>query len=119
MNKQTSPLSSMLTQHFGAVLTRPVLLVLTLAMTLGIGHIAMAEKAYLVANNACQCSETTNYNELLPSSHPNNRCASLDTDVSWKNWLTGNSRSSQFHFLDLLELLHGHKSQPTDNATPI
>jgi hypothetical protein len=24
---------------------------------------------------------------------------------SWMSWLTGNSRSSQFHYLDLLELL--------------
>ena len=27
------------------------------------------------------------------------------TNVSWVAWLTGDSRSNQFHYLDLLELL--------------
>lgn len=61
---------------------------------------------------ACVCSPNTSYNNSLPASHPNNRCATQSQDLSWKSWLTGSSRTTQFHFLDLLELLHGHNSQP-------
>ncbi|WP_207234068.1 MULTISPECIES: hypothetical protein [Shewanella] len=61
---------------------------------------------------ACVCDSGTTYNTSLPSSHPNNRCASEVTDLSWGSWLTGNSRSTQFHFIDLIELLHGHEDKP-------
>ncbi|MCL1143550.1 hypothetical protein [Shewanella gaetbuli] len=61
---------------------------------------------------ACACKADVEYNTSLPSSHPNNRCALEDHDVSWKNWITGNSRSNQFHFIDLIELLYGHKDKP-------
>ncbi|MFC3187080.1 hypothetical protein ACFOD0_09285 [Shewanella intestini] len=62
--------------------------------------------------SACDCETNTSYNSTLPSSHPSNRCATQNNDVSWTNWLSGNSRSSQFHFIDLLELIHGHKQKP-------
>ena len=32
-------------------------------------------------------------------------CAKVEEDSSWFSWLTGDSRSAQFHYLDLLELL--------------
>ena len=42
----------------------------------------------------------------LPVSHPQNRCATDQSQgVSWSNWFTGRSSSYQFHFIDLLELL--------------
>jgi hypothetical protein len=42
----------------------------------------------------------------LPVSHPVNRCAADQSQgVSWSEWFTGRSRSYQFHFIDLLELL--------------
>ena len=70
------------------------------------------------STQACACEANVNYNSSLPSSHPNNRCAVQGHDVSWKNWITGNSRSSQFHFIDLIELLYGHKDKPiTDIPT--
>jgi hypothetical protein len=119
MNKQASLFSRMLTSHSGTGFTKPVFAVVTLGITLGLGHLAFAENTALTANNACQCSDSISYNNMLPSSHPNNRCATENTDVSWKNWLTGKSRSSQFHFLDLLELLHGHKSQPNNDSAPL
>lgn len=67
---------------------------------------------------ACACSSDARYNNSLPSSHPNNRCASQAQSLSWKNWLTGKNRSNQFHFVDLLELLHGHQDKPIDDIKP-
>ncbi|NQZ11744.1 MAG: hypothetical protein HRT35_31725 [Algicola sp.] len=32
---------------------------------------------------------------------------------SWLNWLSGGSRSTQFQFIDLFELVHSSKYQPT------
>lgn len=61
---------------------------------------------------ACVCKSDTTFNASLPNNHPANRCATQENDVSWKNWITGNSRSGQFHFIDLIELLHGHKNKP-------
>lgn len=34
--------------------------------------------------------------------------AKSDNDLSWGNWFRGGSRSTQFHFLDLFELLFGN-----------
>jgi hypothetical protein len=67
---------------------------------------------------ACACNSDTRYNSALPSSHPNNRCADQTQTLSWKTWLTGKNRSSQFHFVDLLELLHGHQNKPVDDLKP-
>jgi hypothetical protein len=67
---------------------------------------------------ACVCSQSASYNNALPASHPNNRCATQAQDLSWKTWITGQSRSTQFHFVDLLELLDGHKDKPVDNLNP-
>ena len=67
---------------------------------------------------ACVCDGNASYNTSLPASHPNNRCAQQAENVSWGNWLTGKSRSSQLHFVDLLELLHGHQDSPMDDVTP-
>ena len=67
---------------------------------------------------ACACSSDTRYNNSLPSSHPNNRCANQAQPLSWTTWLTGKNRSSQFHFVDLLELLYGHKDKPIDDMKP-
>ncbi|ATG76398.1 hypothetical protein P4S65_06375 [Pseudoalteromonas sp. B131b] len=32
-------------------------------------------------------------------------CIKIEEDSSWVSWITGDSRSAQFHYLDLLELL--------------
>ncbi|MGL4473848.1 MAG: hypothetical protein ACRCT7_05230 [Shewanella sp.] len=57
---------------------------------------------------------TTELNTSLPSSHPLNRCALVAKPVSWMQWIMGNSRSMQFHFIDLLELMT-KVSPPADN----
>ncbi|EGN75360.1 hypothetical protein A28LD_0973 [Idiomarina sp. A28L] len=37
--------------------------------------------------------------------------------LNWVEWVSGKSRSPQFHFLDLLELLFGNKSnQPSSSG---
>jgi hypothetical protein len=99
----------------GFAFIKPLLALAVLGLTIIATQYSLTAQASLASNNACQCSESASYNALLPSSHPNNRCATENTDVSWKNWLTGKSRSNQFHFLDLLELLHGHKSNTSDD----
>ncbi|QYJ78623.1 hypothetical protein [Shewanella acanthi] len=95
------------------------------AMMLTFTAVVVASLAYgmekLTQNDettACSCSNDVSYNNSLPSSHPNNRCATQAQTLSWKTWLTGKNRSSQFHFVDLLELLHGHKDKPIDDLKP-
>lgn len=41
------------------------------------------------------------------------------SNTTWFGWLTGHSRSVQFHFVDLLELLleHGAPAQPSQEPT--
>lgn len=37
---------------------------------------------------------------------------------SWLNWLSGGSRSTQFQFIDLFELVHSPKYQPSKTGVP-
>jgi hypothetical protein len=69
-------------------------------------------------NLACSYSQENDYNPSLPSSHPNNRCVTQEDDLSWRGWFSGKSRSGQFHFVDLMELLHGHQRKPVDDIAP-
>ncbi|MBV7315635.1 hypothetical protein [Shewanella sp. NIFS-20-20] len=54
--------------------------------------------------SACE-NLSTHIDTSLPTSHPLNRCAIAAQQVSWSQWFSGNSRSMQFHFIDLLELI--------------
>ncbi|GGQ03385.1 hypothetical protein [Shewanella litoralis] len=97
----------------GKFLPTPVYAVFaTSACALLISQVMMANEAETASTKACVCDSNNSYNASLPSSHPANRCAEQSDNVSWGNWVTGNSRSSQFHFIDLLELIHGHKDKP-------
>ena len=58
------------------------------------------------ALQACVCDTNNGYDSSLPASHPKNRCATERQDVSWLGWLTGKNGTSQFHFVDLFELLY-------------
>lgn len=40
-------------------------------------------------------------------------CNAPSEKVTWKTWFAGESRSSQFHFFDLLELLYQSSSSQT------
>ncbi|HLV49141.1 MAG TPA: hypothetical protein VKY35_08785 [Aliidiomarina sp.] len=37
----------------------------------------------------------------------------INHSVTWRTWLQGKSRSTQFHFLDLVELMFGDKVKDT------
>lgn len=93
-----------------------LLAVATLAV--GMTAVNVKDDTQTANSSACECDSNAVYNSALPASHPSNRCAQPSDNVSWINWLTGNSRSSQFHFVDLLELLHGHKTSPMDDINP-
>lgn len=99
-----SYLSTRPVKSVSAMVTTSTLVVLT--------SFAFSSPAKQNTDQACACDANVNYNASLPSSHPVNRCAVKEHDVSWKNWISGNSRSSQFHFIDLIELLYGHKDKP-------
>lgn len=105
------------TEHCVSSIKSAVILA-SVAGTVGIA--ALVVQALSAADNTLSqnCGSVTEYNAKLPSSHPNNRCAVQDDDLSWTNWLSGKSRSGQFHFIDLLELLHGHERKPLDDMTP-
>ena len=112
-------LLSTLLHRYGKLLSKPVYAVFaTSAVALLLSQSIMSDDSDPENSQACVCNDNISYNSNLPSSHPNNRCASQANDVSWRNWITGNSRSSQFHFIDLLELLHGHKDKPLNDIPP-
>lgn len=45
-------------------------------------------------------------------------CRAIAADVSWLAWLSGDSRSKQFHYLDLLELLLREGDDFSGNSPP-
>ncbi|GGB44408.1 hypothetical protein [Shewanella inventionis] len=113
-------LLSKMSNRDGKFLPTPVYAVFaTATLALLISQVLMATENTASNTQACVCDNNNSYNASLPSSHPANRCAEQSNNISWSNWVTGNSRSSQFHFIDLLELLHGHKDKPLqDMPTP-
>jgi len=106
-------LLSKLSDRDGKLLPAPIYAVFaTSAFALLLSQLLMTTETTSANSKACVCDSTTSYNTSLPSSHPTNRCAEQSSDVSWGNWISGNSRSTQFHYIDLLELIHGHKERP-------
>lgn len=76
---------------------------------------AFADAAEKRATNKHRCSLKTDNRQI--KAHKVVCLKSPSTNVSWVAWLTGDSRSNQFHYLDLLELLfrdkRGAKPPPT------
>lgn len=69
----------------------------------------------------CEFQPVTEFNPKLPANHVQNQCARMRDgvlEVSWLSWLAGKSPSFQFHFLDLLELLHGDDSKGDFSQSP-
>lgn len=64
----------------------------------------------------CSNESTASYNTSLPASHSSNPCVRQSKELNWANWFSGRSRSNQLHFVDLLELLYGHKESPLDDV---
>lgn len=73
---------------------------------------------------SCQCDDSAAYNPALPASHPANLCAAgIHSNTTWLGWLQGKSRSTEFHFLDLLELIwqpseSNSRNSPTSPSIP-
>ncbi|GIU45845.1 hypothetical protein [Shewanella colwelliana] len=88
------------------------------AVVVGMTAVGVQNLTDTASNSACVCDGNNSYNSSLPASHPSNRCAQESDNVSWTNWFAGKSRSNQFHFVDLLELLHGHQDSPLSDAKP-
>ena len=71
--------------------------------------------------SVCDFQPASNFNPKLPASHIQNQCARDRegvVEVSWLSWLSGKSPSFQFHFLDLLELLHGDNDKRNFSQSP-
>lgn len=70
-------------------------------------------------NAQCRCAQATerqvvNNNDQTPSG-----CSKdAPRDVSWGAWLVGDSRSTQFHYLDLLELLFRNDEPGAEGEPP-
>ncbi|PYE32364.1 hypothetical protein DFP83_10689 [Idiomarina fontislapidosi] len=76
-----------------------VILTASAAIALSQGPAFVSNQA---ANSTQRCEVILNASELEKSSE---QCQAPSTQVTWANWLRGESRSTQFHFFDLLELL--------------
>ncbi len=65
----------------------------------------------------CRDAKLAVVNPKLPVSHPQNRCAMASTPtISWSSWLRGGE--TNFHYLDLLELLSRFERPETPNNKP-
>ncbi|MFT5234763.1 MAG: hypothetical protein ACI90A_000124 [Shewanella sp.] len=95
---------------------KPAVFLATSAIFIALTAVGTQSFSSSETESACVCSKesTASYNSSLPASHPGNRCARQSKELNWANWFSGNS-SNQLHFVDLLELLHGHTDSPLDD----
>ncbi|MGS0536773.1 hypothetical protein [Pseudoalteromonas sp. SaAl2] len=74
------------------------------AITIGtLSYLSKSDDTF-IATNDCQCSGEHLINNAV-------QCMNTEHASSWMSWITGDSRSAQFHYLDLLELLT-HSDEP-------
>lgn len=79
----------------------------------------IADAAEQRINAQCRCADVNerqivSNNEQTPAS-----CSKeASKNVSWGSWLVGDSRSTQFHYLDLLELLFRNDEPGADGEPP-
>ena len=67
-----------------------------------------------VNHNNIQCTSSS-----LANAHIANACiAKHNANHSWLAWVGGSSRSTQFQFIDLFELLHGDKDKSRKAVIP-
>lgn len=78
------------------------LLITSVSVIIGAASLSSNTEQELSSANTCFHKEQTN-----ATNHSVNRCFQIEEDSSWASWLTGDSRSAQFHYLDFLELLTG------------
>ncbi len=79
----------------------------TIAVLTGIAFLgAMQSPAWQhnASNLTQQCEQIMQSSELPQSA---DMCLAADDAVTWGEWFSGESRSTQFHFLDFFELVFG------------
>jgi hypothetical protein len=87
------------------ILTKLIPFSLALAIAWGSTDLYIAEQK----NNAELASACMAVASNLPRNHSAHPCkVHFQSNQSWLSWLSGNSRSAHFQFLDLVELLHQH-----------
>lgn len=84
---------------FSRLKTRMLTLTAVISLSAGVYSVDYSQE---VVNSTCSCSTNT----LQVNSSLLEQCK-LEAHTSWYAWLTGESSSAQFHYLDLLELLLG------------
>lgn len=75
-----------------------ILIASALSVTAFVSLSSNDEDTFLAAASDCQCNTIT-------VSSSANQCIQTNKETGWFSWITGDSRSAQFHYLDLLELL--------------
>ncbi|WP_404341272.1 hypothetical protein [Pseudoalteromonas mariniglutinosa] len=80
------------------------------ALTIGITSFFFEKEAVITTSLASCQPCTTQANDLKTV-----QCKQAQQDSGWFSWLTGDSRSAQFHYLDLLELLTSHDEQQANH----
>lgn len=73
---------------------------------------APASPVTSVSNSTQQCEQ------LLANAESGNiakQCEAPANSVTWENWVKGESRSAQFHFIDLFELLFSSSDSKPSN----
>lgn len=84
------------------------ILIASAILFIGAFSFASDSEQVLSSVNSCQHQKTVN------------ACIKIEDDSSWFSWVTGDSRSAQFHYLDLLELLTSNEdSKNTSSLKPL
>ncbi|NMR25011.1 hypothetical protein HH219_05475 [Pseudoalteromonas sp. NEC-BIFX-2020_015] len=73
------------------------ILIATVVTTLTVTYFSQNDDVIIAANH---CQNNAEVISVVPV-----HCMHLEQESSWMSWITGDSRSAQFHYLDLLELL--------------
>ncbi|RUO76577.1 hypothetical protein CWI84_11290 [Idiomarina tyrosinivorans] len=77
-----------------------------------ISTVALPSYDLLAMKNSTQrCEDVLKTTETTTASQ---QCTAPAEKISWQSWLTGESRSTQFHFFDLVELLFGDQQSSYD-----
>lgn len=85
-------------------------------MSLGfVAMLLLSSSSFAIAGNIkdADCRSPEFVNETVVT-----QTDAVSNDVSWRSWFSGDSRSKQFHYLDLLELLLRDGDDSDDGSPP-
>ncbi len=103
--------STMKTSAKYAAAAAGVILTASAALALSQGPAFVSKQA---ANSTQRCEVLLDASELKQSS---DQCQAPSAQVTWTNWFKGESRSTQFHFFDLIELLFSSSDERTSQQS--